>query len=237
LLGSPAAGWQASFSWRTMLPDRHSLPARHRPQPYGPAVGSRAGWAKGRQSLSTPCLAEFIGGPFASSMSLKNRAELIIHFMPDLPPLTVSALFSETLDAVIYLGTGIQPSTKLRTVCDSLHQLRDLCQREYSLRCCEDVGHTQELLDMVKSCKAQSHQVSLVNTAVDSGFQAFDSGAGSSDLKNLETVVALLERQVEMARLVAVTAASTENAAMLACRAATFELKTAEEEAMISSAT
>lgn len=130
-----------------------------------------------RKSKAQPDLAEFIGGPLTSSMSHMNRVELIMHIMPGIPRLTVHALFSETLDAVIYLGTGIQPSTTLKSICDSLQQLGDLCMREYTERCCEDIGLTRKLLGLVASCSGQSCQADMVSIASEYGFCPFDAAS------------------------------------------------------------
>ena len=191
--------------------------------------------------MSEPDLAEFIGGPFASSMSREKRAAIIMRIMPGIPPLTVSSLFSETLDAVIFMRTGIQPATQLKHICDSCHQLSDLCQREYSMRCCEDVGLANQLLNMVTSCSSHRHQVCLVDAAEHCGFRAFDIPRGAErDLATctLEDEVGRLQLQVEHARLAAITAKCLESAALLAFRAAILELQTAEEEeAIIANAT
>ena len=107
------------------------------------------------------------------------------------------------------------------------------------MRCCEDVGLTSQLLTMVTSCSAQSHQVGLVEAAVDAGFLAFDPARvaeGSSDIHILENEVARLVMQVEHAKLSAQTAACLERAALLAFQAANLELKTAEEQAMTTHA-
>ena len=211
--------------------------AGHRHQPYAPSVGSPARWTRNSQhTISTPDLAEFIGGPLTSSLSLESRANIILSMLPGIPPPTISTMFSETLDAVVFLGTGIQPSTKLNTLCDSLQQLTDLCQTEYTARCCENILLTNALVEMVTSCCTQSHQVGLVEAAESVGFQAFDAAPvaeGSFDITTLENEIRLLTRRVQHAELKALAAAHLEKAALLALRAASLEWTTAEERAMI----
>ena len=129
----------------------------------------------------------------------------------------------------------------MRTTGDSCHQPDDLCQREYSLRGCEDVTLTNQLLNMVTSCSSHSHQVCFVDAAKDSGFRAVDMARRAERdfaTSTLEDEIGRLQLQVEHATLAAFATTCLESAA-LAFSVATLELNTAdeEEEVVIANAT
>jgi len=159
-------------------------------------------------------------------MPLVDRVHLIMHILPQAPRLKVNSFFSETLDAVMYLGTGLQPSTKLSSICDSMDQLSGHCMAEYIARCQGNTGITHELLDMIASCNSEGDQLGLVDVAVNHGFHAFDGGRSpeeSSNLARLVRTVATLERTVELARHQEAAAKSNMNTARLKAMQASLE--------------
>lgn len=185
--------------------------------------------------VATPALAEFVGGPLTSSMPLVDRVHLIMHILPRAPRLKVHSFFSETLDAVMYLGTGLQPSTKLSSLCESLEQLSGHCMAEYMARVQGNTGVTRDLLGMIESCNSEGDQLGLVDVAVNNGFHAFDGGRSPEEpsyLAGLVRKVAALERMVELARHQAAAAKSNMNTAMLKARQASLELAIQHESSV-----
>ena len=204
-------------------------------------MGSQSDWRgpkPARNSLARKTTEEgksyqrytYLGGDSKASLPASERAKMVVHLFQDqITMVRAQQWSSDTLDAIIFMATRAQPTTKLHCLSIDPIQLREMLSREFSVRKARDCD--ADLLDSI--IQAGDNQDQLIAKAQSLGFSKFDpenikmSRVGAINPRGREpTDMADKLRQAEMAKA---EAKNQREAAQLEFEIAQLQRKKAEE--------